>query len=190
MAKARRAMVDSQLRTSGVNAPFVLQRMLAVAREDFVPANARSNAYMDRAIRMENGSALPAALVQGMLLQEANPQGSEIAIVVDCGSGYLAELLRPLVSEVISLTIEEALQTKNGGKKADLLLVDGAVEELPATLLKRLTEGARILTGVVEGGVTRIAIGRNSNGKAPLFPVHDMGIPRIAAFDKPKSWSF
>ena len=37
---ARKAMIDSQLRTSGVNEPFVLERMAAVAREDFVPAAA------------------------------------------------------------------------------------------------------------------------------------------------------
>ena len=39
---ARKAMIDSQLRTSGVNAEFVLRRMAEVAREDFVPASARS----------------------------------------------------------------------------------------------------------------------------------------------------
>ena len=36
-ARARRAMIDSQLRTSGVNEEYVLARMLAVPREDFLP---------------------------------------------------------------------------------------------------------------------------------------------------------
>ena len=49
---ARKAMIDSQLRTSGVNADFVLSRMGAVARENFVPASARGFAYIDRAIAL------------------------------------------------------------------------------------------------------------------------------------------
>ncbi|WP_137680495.1 protein-L-isoaspartate O-methyltransferase family protein [Aurantiacibacter suaedae] len=187
---ARRAMIDSQLRTSGVNAPFVLSRMTAVAREEFVPEALRATAYMDRAIRLEGGGALPAPVVQGMMLQEAAPKGDEVAIVVTNGSGYLAELLRPLVAEVIALTPAEAASAGTGGKPADLLLVDGAAEQLPESLLARLAEDARIVTGVVEGSVTRLAIGRKTDNKAALFPVQDMGIPRISAFDAPKGWSF
>ncbi|RIV92327.1 protein-L-isoaspartate O-methyltransferase [Aurantiacibacter xanthus] len=187
---ARRAMIDSQLRTSGVNAPEVLARMNKVPREDFVPESARATAYMDRAIKLDNGGALPAPLVQGAILQEAAPRGSEVAIVVNNGSGYLAELLRPMVAEVIELTPAEALAAGTGGKPADLLLVDGAAEQLPEALLARLADDARIVTGTVEGGVTRLAIGRLTDGKAALFPVQDMGIPRIAAFDAPKGWTF
>ena len=187
---ARRAMIDSQLRTSGVNAPFVLSRMNAVAREEFLPETLRATAYMDRAIRLEGGGALPAPVVQGMMLQEAAPKGDEVAIVVTNGSGYLAELLRPLVAEVIELTPAEATAAGAGGKPADLLLVDGAAEQLPESLLARLAEDARIVTGVVEGGVTRLAIGRKADNKAALFAVQDLGIPRIGAFDAPKGWSF
>jgi len=52
---ARRAMIDSQLRTSGVNAEPVLRRMAEVARERFVPETARGFAYIDRAIALGNG---------------------------------------------------------------------------------------------------------------------------------------
>ena len=187
---ARRAMIDSQLRTSGVTAPAVIARVNAVPREDFVPESARTTAYMDRAIRLDNGGALPAPLVQGMILQEAAPKGDEVAIVVNNGSGYLAELLRPLVAEVIELSPSEALAASTGGKPADLLLVDGAAEHLPETLLARLVDDARIITGTVEGSVTRLAIGRKTEGRAALYPVQDIGIPRIGAFDAPKGWSF
>ena len=186
---ARRAMIDSQLRTSGVNAPFVLSRMNAVAREDFVPPAMRATAYMDRAIRLADNGALPAPLVQGMILQEAAPKGDEVAVVVS-HCGYLAELLRPLVAEVIELSPEEATMSGAKGNKADLLLVDGAAEELPKNLLARLAEDARIVTGTVDGSVTRLAIGRKTDGKAALFPVQDIGMPRMAQFDAPKGWSF
>ena len=186
-AQARRAMIDSQLRTSGVNADYVLRRMGEVAREDYVPAAVRDIAYIDRAIALESGGFLPAPVVQGMMLQEAEPRPGDHAIVVD-SSGYLAELLRPLVGKLTVLTPEEA--ASSGQENASLLLVDGAAEELPANLIARLADGARIVTGTVGGGITRIAVGRKTSSGASLMPVLDVGIPRIAAFDKPKGWSF
>src|SRR3546814_7707644 len=57
MNAARKAMIDSQLRTSGVNEDFVLARMAAVPREAFVPAEANSVAVMDRALALGEGSA-------------------------------------------------------------------------------------------------------------------------------------
>ena len=99
-------MIDSQLRTSGVNAEFVLRRMDAVARERFVPAAARGFAYIDRAIALGDGRYLAAPVVQGMMLQESRPTLADKALLVDGGSGYLAELLRPLVGslDVISVS--------------------------------------------------------------------------------------
>lgn len=188
--RARRAMIDSQLRTSGVNEPFVLKRMAAVPREQFVPASSSGKAYMDRAIRLDDGGWLPAPLVQGKMLEEANPAGTEHAIVVDGGSGYLAELLRPLVAKLTVISPEDAVGAGRKGKGANLLVIDGAVEEIPAKLANRLEDGARIVTGLVGNGVTRVAVGRKTSSGISLMPVFDTGIPQLHAFDKPKSWSF
>ena len=187
---ARRAMIDSQLRTSGINVPAVLLRMGAVERADFVPAAAKRLAYVDRAIRLDNGGWLAAPLVQGMMLQEAAPRGDERAIIVDGGSGYLAALLEPMVAELTVITAEDALGNGRKGKGADLLIVDGAVEQLPAKLIARLADDARIVTGVIENGVTRLAVGRKSGTEAALLAVHDLGIPHLPEFDMPKGWSF
>ncbi len=188
--KARRAMIDSQLRTSGVTAPFVVKRMGEVAREDFVPASAKGVAYMDRAIPLGDGKALAAPLVHGKLLQEARPTADDHVIVVDGGSGYLAELVRPLAGSLKVLTPEEALAPGRGGKKADLILIDGAIEQMPDSLVKRLADDGRIVTGLCHEGVTSIAAGRKSGKNVAFIPLAEIGIPRLAAFDKPKGWSF
>lgn len=189
-AAARKAMIDSQLRTSGVTAPFVVKRMGAVAREDFVPASARGVAYMDRAIPLGDGKALAAPLAHGMLLQEAKPSAEDHVIVVDGGSGYLAELLKPLVGSLKVMSAEEALAPARGGKKADLILVDGAIEQMPDSLVKRLADDGRIVTGLVHDGITSVAVGRKSGKSVAFIPLAEIGIPRLAAFDKPKGWSF
>ena len=187
---ARKAMIDSQLRTSGVNEPFVIARMSAVAREDFVPENAKSIAYMDRAIPLGDGKALAAPLVHGKLLAEARPSLDDSALVVENGSGYLAELVKPLVARLDTKSAEEIASGKKGRKTYTLILIDGAIEALPDALAKRLAENGRIVTGLIERGVTRIATGHNVSGNVVLQPVADIGIPVLHAFDKPKEWSF
>lgn len=188
-AVARKAMIDSQLRTSGVNEAFVLERMSAVPREEFVPEGARATAYMDRAIRLETGGFLPAPLFHGALLAEAHPTAGDSVLVVDAGSGYLPALVEPLVGSLDTMAPEKAA---NGSKRGDytLVLVDGAIEHVPASLAKLVGEGGRIVTGMVDRGVTRLATGRKSGKALALLPLAEMGIPRLGAFDRPQNWSF
>ena len=187
---ARRAMIDSQLRTSGVNEPFVIARMGSVAREEFVPDGAKAIAYMDRAIQLGDGKSLAAPLVHGKMLAEARPGLDDSALVIENGSAYLAELVKPLVGKLESKPVEEVVSSKKSRKTYSLILVDGAVEQLPDALVKRLEENGRIVTGVVERGVTRLAVGRKVSGSVVLQPIADIGIPILHAFDKPKEWSF
>ncbi|MGZ5878510.1 MAG: protein-L-isoaspartate O-methyltransferase family protein [Croceibacterium sp.] len=188
-AAARKAMLDSQLRTGGVNAGYVLARMGEVAREDFVPASARGVAYMDRAIALGNGGFLAAPLVQGMMLQEARPTMADKALLVDGGSGYLAELVRPLVG---SLEVVSAADAAAAKRKSDitLLLIDGAVEQLPVALVQRLAEGGRVVCGALKNGLTRLAAGRKAGGDVALLPLAEIGIPVLPEFAAKKEWSF
>ncbi len=183
-------MIDSQLRTSGVTETNTIARMRAVPREDFVPEGARSVAYMDRAVPLGGGRFLASPLVHGMMLQEAAPRPADNAVLVDGGSGYLAELLRPLVASLKVLTPEEALATPRGGGKADLLLIDGAIEQMPDSLVRRLADDGRVVSGLVQNGVTSIARGRKSGGQVVFLPLAEIGVPRLPEFDKPKGWSF
>lgn len=187
--EARRAMIDSQLRTSGVNEPFVLARMGTVAREDFVPENQRAAAYADRAVRLPGGGALPAPLFHGLLLAEARPSVEDSTLVIDGGSGYLGALVEPLVGAMTVASPEDAAAGRIKGQPS-LVLIDGAIEHLPAALVRKLPEGARIVTGVVERGVTRLAIGRKAGGVIGLVSLIETGVPRLAAFDREDGWSF
>lgn len=186
---ARRAMIDSQLRTSGVNEPWVLAAMARVPREDFVPESAKAAAYIDRAVPLGNGRFLAAPLVQGMMLAEARPTLDDKALLVGDGAGYLAALLRPLVGALDALDPAEASTRKRKGPYT-LIVVDGAIEELPAPLAAQLAEGGRIVTGLVLRGVTRLATGRKAAGDVALLPLAEIGIPVLPEFAAPKRWSF
>ncbi|MEW9854763.1 protein-L-isoaspartate O-methyltransferase family protein [Novosphingobium sp. M1R2S20] len=185
---ARRAMIDSQLRPSGVSEPWVLEAMLSTPREDYVPAEMRSAAYIDRAIPLGNGRMLAAPLVQGRLLGEARPTRDDKALLVGDGSGYLAALLRPLVGSLEAVEPSQANAPGEGGYS--LIVIDGAVEVLPEALTDRLREDGRIATGQVLRGVTRLAVGRKAAGTVALLPLAEMGIPVLPEFAAPKRWSF
>ncbi len=190
---ARRAMIDSQLRTSGVNEDYVLARMLAVPREDFLPADKAALAYIDRAVALGDakgsGGHLAAPLFYGKLLLEAQPARDDRVLVVEGGTGYLAELLRPLVASLTSIPAAEAA-TASGAEEYTLIVIDGAIETLPDNLAARLVEGGRIVSGLVLRQVTRLARGRKVAGKVALHPVEELGIPVLHAFDAPKRWTF
>ena len=188
-ADARRAMIDSQLRTSGVNEPFVLARMSVVPREDFVPEHSRAAAYADRAVHLPGGGALPAPVFHGMMLAEARPVEADRALVVDGGSGYLAALVEPMVGSLAVVSAQDAAAGRIEGEPT-LVLIDGAVEHLPAALIAKLAEGTRVVTGLVERGVTRLAIGRKTGETLGLLARAETGVPRLAAFDREASWSF
>jgi len=187
-AAARRAMIDSQLRVSAVNDPAVLAAFDVVPREDFVPDALKATAYIDRALPLGDGHALPAPLVHGRMLSEGMPEYGDQALVVSA-TGYLTALAERMGATVTTLTPAEAAAAKKGGE-VSLILIDGAIEQLPAGLAARLAEGGRIVTGIVERGVTRLAFGRKIAGEVSLLPLQEIGIPVLVEFAAPKRWSF
>ena len=190
MTIARKAMIDSQLRTSGINEEYVLSRMNSVPREEFVPEAVKPLAYMDRAIPLGEGRFLPSPVVHGKMLSEAAPSPDDTVLVVENGASYLAELIRPLVASVETMSAQDAAGTSSSRKTYSLIINDGAVEELSPTVKKRLAEGGRIVTGLVDRGVTRLASGRKVAGTIALQPIAEIGIPVLEMFSKPESWSF
>lgn len=187
---ARKAMLESQLRTSGISADYVLARMGEVAREEFVPASARGVAYVDRAIALGSGRYLAAPLVHGMMLQEARPALTDKALLVDGGSGYLAELLRPLVGSLEIISPGDAVAAARKRGDFTLLVIDGAVEQLPDSLVQRLADGGRVVCGALVNGLTRLATGRKAAGEVALLPLAEIGIPVLPEFARKKEWSF
>jgi protein-L-isoaspartate(D-aspartate) O-methyltransferase len=190
-AVARRAMIDSQLRTSGVNEEFVLARMLALPREDFLPADKASLAYIDRSISLAGAGHLAAPLFYGKLLIEAAPAPDDRVLVIEGGTAYLTELLRPLVADIAAISAAEAAAGAiTNAAPFTLIVIDGALEELPESLTDKLAEDGRVVTGWLLRQVTRLASGRKIDGRVALRAVEDLGIPLLHAFDKPKGWTF
>jgi protein-L-isoaspartate(D-aspartate) O-methyltransferase len=204
---ARRAMVDSQLRPQGVTDRGVLAAMGSVERERFVPEAAGPLAYFDRPLRISKDRAMmpPAAL--GRLLSEVAPRDGERALVVGSGTGYSAAVLRAIGLQVVALESDEALAAAaraNGietmvGDLAtgwtrsapyDLILLDGAVEEVPPDLVKQTREGGRIAGALIDRGVARLVVGRAAGGTLGLRSIADADVAALPGFERPRAFTF
>lgn len=189
-AAARLAMINSQLRTSGVNAEWALARMNAVPREDHVPAAFRAAAYTDRSIRLDDRHSLASPLFYGMMLQEARPGPHDRVLIVSPAPGYLAELVQPMVTRVAAISPEEAREGGEVQGGVTLLLIDGAVEQMPDALVRHMVPEGRAVGGIIRNGVPRLASGVVAGGQLVFQPLLEMGIPRLPEFDAPKVWQF
>ena len=204
---ARRAMVDNQLRPEAVTDRRVLAAMATVERERFVPESAKALAYFDRPLRLAGGRAMmpPAAL--GRLLSELAPRTGERALVVGSGTGYAAALLKAIGIDTVALESDEGLAraardagvetvvgdlTAGWAKDApyDIVLLDGAVEEVPGDLLKQLTENGRLAGAIADRGVTRLVVGRVAGGSLGLRSLADADVAVLPGFSRPRAFNF
>ena len=185
---ARRAMIDNQLRPEAVTHGAVLAAMGSVAREDFVPDRARAIAYFDRPIVIGKGRAMmpPAAL--GRLLSELAPRAGERALVVGAASGYSAALLVAIGLDVTS--IDGRALDENADSPFDLILIDGAVEQVPQALIDRLVENGRLGAALLVSGVSRLVVGRAAAGRLSLRTIVDADVPALPMFDRPRAFIF
>ena len=207
----RRAMVASQLRTTGVNDPRVIAAMGEVARERFVPAERAALAYADATVPLANGRALNPPMALGRLLTEARLQGDENALVIGAGTGYAAAVLARLVASVTALEADKALAAQAGdalagtgvtqvsgpldagwakGAPYDFILIDGAIEYLPPAIVEQAAEGARIGLALLDRGVTRLAMGRVVGGAFGLATFADAAVAILPGFEKPRGFIF
>jgi protein-L-isoaspartate(D-aspartate) O-methyltransferase len=214
--KMRRAMVDSQLRTTNVSDPRVIAAMESVPREQFVPDDRAALAYVDVQIPLGAGRALNAPMAIGRLLNEANVQPGDHVLLIGAATGYTAALLSRLAARVVGVECEAALADfsrkalssvsnvtildgalERGGQQStgdhgpyDLLFIDGAIEVLPETLTAQLKDGARIVGGTIEDGVTRLCQGRKIGGHVSLVSFIDADCAALPGFAKAKSFVF
>lgn len=206
-AAARGAMVESQLRPQGVTDAAVLRAMATVAREKFLPPETRPLAYADRSVAMGDGRFLPAPAVLGALLTQMLPLPGQRALVVGAGTGYSAAVLQAIGLSVVALESSPALAAaarENGlevvegaleaGSKRhapfDLILIDGAVEYIPDTIVAQLSDGGRLGAALVDRGVTRLIVGRKAGGAFGYLSLTDAGVPVLPGFARSKSFTF
>ena len=97
---ARQKMVDGQVRPSDVTDSRILDAMLAVPREAFVPPDQQALAYLDLDLDVSGGAApkryLIKPVVTAKMLQAAEIKATDKVLVVGCATGYAAAIVANL----------------------------------------------------------------------------------------------
>jgi protein-L-isoaspartate(D-aspartate) O-methyltransferase len=105
--QARFNMVEQQIRTWDVLDQEVLDLLLEVRREDFVPLAYRSLAFADLEIPIGDGERMWTPKMEARVLQELDLKANEAVLEIGTGSGYLTALLAHCAGEVTSVDIHE-----------------------------------------------------------------------------------
>lgn len=208
----RAAMVASQLRTTGVSDPAVVEAMSAVPREQFVPESRRAVAYADIATPVATGRALLPPMVLGQLLTEALVKPGEKALVVGGTTGYAAAVLAEMGVDTVLLESDKSFAAETPkalkgrvtqvtgelekghakGAPYDLILIDGAVEVIPQALIEQLADDGRLIAVKVgEDGVGRAVIGHKAGSAFGLRDFADApAAERLPGFARPRGFTF
>jgi protein-L-isoaspartate(D-aspartate) O-methyltransferase len=213
---ARRNMVDGQLRPNRVTNSQLLAAIGALPREKFLPEGLSSVAYSDEDVPLGNGRFLMEPMVLARLIQTLQPRETDRALVVASGSGYGAALMAQLVKSVVAVesdavlaaaaqstarelglgNIEQTVGSLEAGAAAtgpyDVILIEGAVRQVPPAILEQLVDGGRMGTivagppGALGSAQLFVKVGGVASGR-PLF---DAGTPALPGFAPPPRFTF
>lgn len=189
-ATARRTMVDNQLRPQAVTDPLVIAAMASVPREQYVPAAMQPIAYGDRTLDLGEGKFLSPPATVGRMLTELEPRPGERALVVGTAPGYVAAVLAEMGLHTNLLGDGDLAAGLPGGGPYDLIILDGAVELVPETIIAQLRDGGRLGTCLIENGVQRLVVGRRSGAGFGTRSIVDAAAGPIPGFERPRAFVF
>jgi protein-L-isoaspartate(D-aspartate) O-methyltransferase len=172
-ATARQKMVDGQVRPSDVTDIRIIDAMLAVPREAFIPQNQRAMAYLDLDLDVSEGGAAKRFLIKPVviakMLQAAEITATDNVLVVGCATGYAAAVAAKLAGRVTATESDSAMAAKArdilaqcglanasvkeaaavegdpAGAPYDVIVLDGATEITPDRLYAQLRNGGRLV---------------------------------------------
>lgn len=213
-ATRRRMMVDTQVRPSDVTKFPIIDAMLRVPRESFVPVAYREAAYADTLVDLGGGRVLLDPRALSKLLDALDIQPDEMVLDIGCGLGYSTAVLAHLSDFVVGVEEDETqvndaqatlseLAIDNAAVFAgpltegvpksgpyDIIVLQGTVEQVPESLLDQLKDGGRI-AGLFSDQAAGVAkVGYKIDGGVTWRPVFNAAAPVLPGFERHRAFNF
>jgi len=204
--RARQQMVDTQLRTASITDSELLAAMGQIPRERFVPASRRPLAYVDvDHVLGTGGRALASAAPFAKLVQLAEVGPDDVVLDIGCGTGYSTAVLASLASAVVALDDDAGLVEQANTLLADLdignaavlagdlaggvpseapfdvIVLEGAVDDVPPKLLTQLRDGGRLVAMVIEGATCTARLYVKTGNDIAMRRSYNAAIPRLVS---------
>lgn len=213
-AAARRHMVDGQILPNKVTDRALVAALSETPRELFVPKALEGVAYVDEDLEVAPGRYLMEPMVFARLVEEADIKPGDAVLDIGALTGYAAAIMSRLASVVVGLEEDAELVKKatenltelgidnaaiiegplnQGYAKQgpyDVIFFGGAVEEIPAAVLKQLAEGGRLVAVVNRRNIGSATLITKRNGVLGDRVLFDAGTPLMPGFARKPEFQF
>ncbi|SDN44845.1 protein-L-isoaspartate(D-aspartate) O-methyltransferase [Lutimaribacter pacificus] len=207
-ATRRTIMVDTQIRPNDVTKFPVIDAMLAVPREDFVPADRRETAYIGENVDLGHGRVVLEPRTLAKMLDVLDIQSDELVLDIGAGFGYSSAVISRLAEAVVAVEQDEALAAEaqtalseaeadnvivhrgplaNGAAQHgpyDVIVLQGAVAHLPRAITDQLKDGGRIACLFDEGPLGVVRIGYKVDGVVTWRHAFNASAPVLPGFER------
>ena len=217
-ATARQKMVDGQVRTSDVTDARILDAMLAIPREMFVPENKRALAYLDLDLDVSEAGAAKRYLIKpavlAKMLQAAEIKASDRVLVVGCATGYAAAVICRYAGEVFATEADPVLVEKAtaalgaagcgnirlraaaaaegdpANAPFDVIVLHGATEIPPKQLHEQIRDGGRLVGVFATERPSRAMIVTRAHGDVGYRVLFDAAAPVLPGLERVPEFVF
>ena len=212
-AARRTAMVDTQVRPSDVTKFPIIEAMLSVPKEAFVPDGLRTAAYLGENLDLGNSRVILEPRTLGKMLDAVNIQREDLVLDIGCGFGYSAAIIGRMADGVVAVESDPDMASEaperlssidahnvavmdgplaDGDPKHgpyDVIMIEGGVEEIPDAVLEQLREGGRICAIFMEGALGTVRVGHRLNGRVNWRFAFNAGAPVLPGFETQREFA-
>lgn len=212
---ARRVMmVDTQVRPSDVTKFPIIDAMLTVPREAFVPAAQREAAYMGENLDLGQGRVLLEPRTLAKMLDALAITKDELVLDIGCAMGYSAAVIAHMAEAVVAVEEDEAMAaeaqealveagadnvvmhvgplTEGGAAHGpyDVIVIEGGVDHVPPMILDQLKDGGRIAALFMEGALGEVRVGYKNGGQVSWRMAFNASAPVMDGFKREAAFHF
>ncbi|WP_299740250.1 rRNA adenine N-6-methyltransferase family protein [uncultured Roseobacter sp.] len=213
-ATRRTMMVDTQVRPSDVTKFPIIDAMLTVQRENFVPAAQREAAYMGENLNLGDGRVVLEPRTLAKMLDVLDISNDELVIDVGSAMGYSSAVIAHMAEAVVAVeedssmaaeaqealaeagidnVIQHVAPLHEGASQHgpyDVMIVQGGVQQLPASLQDQIKDGGRVACLFMEGALGEVRIGYKRGDSISWRMAFNAGAPVLPGFAKAAVFEF
>lgn len=205
-AARRTMMVDTQIRPSDVTKFPIIDAMLTVSREAFLPGSLKEAAYVGENLDLGQGRVMLEPRTLAKILDALDIRSDDLVMDLGCGYGYSSAVAARMAEAVIAVEsipdmakearttlseqnadnviLHEGSLTEGAAEHGpyDVIMIQGAVEHLPDAIAQQLKEGGRIACLFAEEALGVVRIGYKIDGQINWRFAFNAGAPVIDGF--------